>query len=202
MNAWKLSRGDWSLTNVVLALVTLLAAIPLALGLRDWITGRPLLMQTGAVVPPPPVDDPHLVPGVSGVYTGQAIFTIENATTGQWLYWLLVPVITLVTAVVCVWMVARVVRHARQGDPFNPQAHLSLRVLGLVLFCYGLFTPLISFLMTAMITTGMRGGEFNMALEFDARSGWPVLVGLVVGVVGESVFGRGRKLAEDAEGLI
>ncbi len=202
MNVWKPSRGDWSLTGFVLALVTLVAAWPLIGGLRDWVTGRPLHVQTGAVVPPPAVDDPQLAPGVSGVYTGQAVFSIEHATTAQWLVSLVVPLITLSTAIVCVLMVVRLVRYARRDDPFNPQAHRAMRGLGLVLFCYGLFTPLVAVLVTAVITTGMRGGEFNVALEFGAVSGWPVLVGLVVGVVGESIFSHGRQLAEDVTGLV
>lgn len=202
MIGWKPNKEDWSMTNFSLAVVVLVATWPFAAGLRDWLTGAPLRLETVAVVETPPVNDPQLAAGVSGVYTGQAIFTIEHPTTAQWLTQLLVPTITLATAIVCVTMVARLVRHARRDDPFNPRAHLAVRVLGLVLLCYGLFAPLVGFLMTAVITTGIRGGELNMAFQFEAASAWPVLVGLVVAAVGESVFDRGRKLTEDVEGLV
>ncbi len=202
MNTFTLTKGDWSLTNFVLVIVALVAAVPFVGQVVNWIAGSPLEIRTGAVVPPPMVDDPQLQPGASGVYTGEAIFTIENATNGQWFYSLVVPAITLVVAAVCLWQVVQLVRYARADDPFHPRAHLAVRLIGLLLFCYGLFAPLLQVLMTAMITTQMRGGELNMALEFDAGAGWPIVVGLVVGAVGEAVFGRGRSLAEDAEGLV
>ena len=59
-------------------------------------------------------------------------------------------------------------------------------------FILGLFRPLIQLLMLAMITTEMRGGELNIAFRFVAGSCLPMVVGVIVAVVGESVFGRGR----------
>ncbi len=202
MKPWSLGKDDWSLTNAVLAIVAIVSVVPFVTGLADWLRGRPLELLTGAVVASPPVEDAQLAPGVTGVYTGEALFTITDPSLSQWLASLLVPLMALVVGLVCVWMVARLVRHARHGDPFHPEAHLAVRVLGLVLFCYGLFTPLVGWLMTAMITTDMRGGEFATIVSLRAADWWPALVGLVVGVVGESVFGRGRELADDAEGLI
>lgn len=202
MNSFTPTKHDWALTNVVLAIVAVIAAFPFVSDVIRWISGEPLQIVTGAVVPPPDVQDAALEPGVSGVYTGEAIFTIENASAGQWLYSLLVPAITLVVALVCLWQVVQLVRFARADDPFHPRAQMAVRIVGLLLFVYGLFTPLISVLMTAMITTDMRGGELNMAFQMDAAHGWPLVVGLVVGAVGEAVFGRGRVLAEDAEGLV
>lgn len=202
MNTFTLTRHDWSLTNFVLVIVGIVAAVPFAGGLFDWLRGKPLQVQTGAVVPAPVVDDPQLGAGVTGVYTGDAIFTIADPSAAQWGYSLLVPLITLVVAIVSLLMVRRLVVLARRDDPFDPQALLAVRVLGLVLFVYGAFTPLIKVLMTAMVTTEMRAGELNFVLQFDAGAGWPVVVGLVVGAVGEVVFGRGRTLSEDVDGLV
>lgn len=202
MNSFKISKQDWSLTNFVLVVVLLVSAAPFISGLIDWISGSPLQIETGAVVEAPLVVDPQLNPGVTGVYTGAAVFTIGNASLAQWLYSLVVPLVTLIVAAVCLWQVRRLIHAARRDDPFNTRAQLAVRVIGMLLFIYGLFTPLVETLMMAMITTQMRGGEFSLMLNFNVAQGWPILVGLVVGVIGEAVFGRGRQLVEETEGLI
>ena len=193
---------DWSFLNFIMVVVAIISSLP-AIGLLfDMITGRPLVFDTIAVVEPPPVDDPTLGAGVSGVYTGDATFTVLDPSVMQWVSALLIPVVTLVVAVVSLLMVRRLVRNARSGDAFNDSSLVSVRVLGLVLFVYGLFRPLIQVLMLAMITTEMRGGELNLAFRFDAGSWWPMVVGVIVAVVGEAVFGRGRELADENEGLV
>lgn len=202
MNTFKITRQDWSLTNFVLIVVLIVSAIPLIGGLADWISGSPLQIETGAVVEAPVVNDPKLSPDVTGVYTGDAIYSISNASLAQWLHSLVVPLITLIVAIVCLWQVRQLIKAVHRDDPFNTRAHLAIRVIGLTLFSYGLFAPVIDNLMMAMITTQMRGGEFNFVVSFDASQGWPILVGLVVGVIGEAVFGRGRQLVEETEGLI
>lgn len=201
MNSFTLTRGDWSLTNFVLFVVLVISAIPLiGIGV-DIFTGAPLQIETRAVVPPPEVVDPLLGTGVSGVYTGDAIFTITDPSATQWLNALVIPLVTFVVAVVCLWQVRKLITLSRRGDPFNPRSLLGVRIMGLLLFTYGLFRPLVELVMMASITTEMRG-EFNLAFGIDLASGWPLVVGLVVGVVGEAVFGRGRELADDADGLV
>lgn len=202
MNSFKLSKGDWSLANFVLVVVLIISAVPFVTGLLDALGRKPLEVETIAVVEAPPVIDPQLNPDVTGTYTGQAIFTITNPTWAQWMYALLVPLITLVVAAVCLWQLRRLMQFARRDDPFHPRAHLAVRLIGLLLFAYGLFAPLVQTLMMAAITTQMRGGELNLMVRLDASRGWPFVVGLLVGVVGEAVFGRGKQLAEEAEGLI
>lgn len=195
-------KQDWSLLNLVLAIVALVSAWPAITLLIDLITGKPLSFESYAVVPPPTVDDPNLGQGVWGVYTGQATFTVNDPSAGQWLAALLIPIITAVVAGVCLLMVRKLVRNSRSGNAFDASSLLAVRILGLVLFSYGLFRPLIELLMIALITIEMRDGELNFAFVWHADAWWPILVGLVVGVVGEAVFGRGRELADDAEGLV
>lgn len=54
--------------------------------------------------------------------------------------------------------------------------------------------------MTALITTPMRGGEFGVVLRFSAGDGWPIAVGLLIGVLGEVVFKQGDSCARRPRG--
>lgn len=41
-----------------------------------------------------------------------------------------------------------------------------------------------------------------VAISADPAMWWPVVAGLVIGVVGEAIFGRGSRLSADVEGLV
>ncbi|WP_347351864.1 DUF2975 domain-containing protein [Intrasporangium sp.] len=200
--SWRITKDDWSMANIALVVVLLVSAVPFVDGIADWASGRPLQVETGAIGEPPPVREAGLAPGVTGAYTSTAVFTISDAGTGQWLAALLVPFVTLLVAAVCLWQVRCLLRLSRRGDPFHPRALVAVRVLSLVLFCYGLFVPLVHVLTTALVTVPMRGGSLDFTVHWSAASWWPVVAGLVVGVVGESVLGRGRELTEDTAGLV
>ncbi len=195
-------QQDWSLLDAMLLIVTVLGAWPAVGLLANMLRGRSLGFDGYAAVAPPAVQDPSLSTGVTGVYTGEATFTVAGPSPVQWLCALIVPLLTFAVVATAVLMVRRLVRNARGGRPFHPSSLRAVRVLGMVLFCYGLFRPLIQLSMLAVLTTEMRGGDFHVVVRVAAGSGWPVAIGLIVGVVGESIFGRGRALAEDTEGLV
>lgn len=199
---WRTDKNDWRLVNIVLLIVLVVSAVPFVGTLTDWVGGKPLQVQTGAIGEPPPVNEPGLAPGVSGVYSADAVFTLPDAGVGQWLMMLVAPLLTLVVAVVCLWQVRRLVGFVRRQDPFHARAHTAVRVLASMIFLYGLFEPLLREWMTAMVTVPMRSGELNFVSHLGTAGGWPVVVGLLVGVVGESIFKTGGRLAEDTEGLV
>lgn len=208
MNALTLTRTDRSLVRTLMVAMALLSAVPVARAVADWITGRPLRFDAMAVVDPPAVDDPALSAGVHGVYTGQATFTIDAPSAAQRLAQLSGGLVSCLVAVACLLLVMRLLRNIGSDQVFHPSSRTITRTLGLILFCFGLFQPLIQLLVTAAITTPMRGGQFAIAgrlslqTHFDAGAWWPLIVGLVVGVAGEVVFGRGRELADETEGLV
>lgn len=201
-NRWQITRNDWRLVDVVLWLVVILSAIPLVSGLVDWLRGQPLQVVTGVPGEPPAVTEPGLAAGVSGVYTSEAVFSIPDASAWQWLLSLVVPTITLAVAAVCVWQVRRVVGFARSEDPFDLRARTAVRILATTLLGYGLLVPLVNEWLEAIITIPMRSGELNYVSTLGLGGWWPVVVGIVLAAVGESVFTTGRRLADDTEGLV
>lgn len=208
MSAVTLTRNDQSIVRTLMVFVALLSAVPVVHLIVDWIGGKPLRFTTVAVVDPPAVDDPALADGVHGVYTGEAAFTIDAPSAGQRLAQLVPGLVTCLVAVACLLLVMRLLRNVRGDDLFRSSSRRITRTLGLILFCYGLFQPFIRLLAAIAITTPMHGGQFavagrlDLATNFDAGAWWPVAVGLVVGVVGEVVFSRGRELADETEGLV
>lgn len=202
MNTFKVTRDDWSLVRTVLALSAIVPAVPVVGGLVDWFSGKPLVFDTIAVVEPPAVNDPGLTDGVTGVYTGQATYTIPDASPAQWLAALAPALVTFAVIATAIWLANRLVRNARADEPFQASSLRATRVLGILLFTYGLFQPLIQLLSTAFVSTPMRGGEFNIAFQLGSANWWPIVIGLLVGVIGEVAFGRGKQLTEDTEGLI
>lgn len=199
-DTFKPSRNDWSMLNVVLAAMGVVAGWPLLWTLSDLLRGRALQFVGYAVVTPPKVDDSALT-RAEAAYTGQARFSVANASPIQWLLIIALELVTLAVAVVCLTQVGKLVRRARRDDPFDAVALRAVRILGYTLFCFGLFMPLLRSLVLATLMTQLRG-EFNFVGYFDPASGWPIAVGLIIGLVGEVILRRGNQLRDDAEGLV
>ena len=196
------TEHDWRLLDIVLAVVALLGAWPVAGLFAGLLRGRALSFEGYAVVDPPPVDDPQLDAGVHAVYTGAARFTVPDPSPVEWLCALAIPLATMVVVIVALLSVRRLMRNVRAGRSFHASSLRAVRVLGMVLFCYGPLRPLAHLLTMVCLTTPMRNGDLQVVFRIDPGSAWPVAIGLIVGVVGEGVFGHGRDLARDTEGLV
>lgn len=198
---WQISRGDWVLAVVVVVATGVIGCAPLIGSVRDLVRGAPLTTTVYAAVDPPAVIDPQLAAGVSGVYTGEASFVIANPSPAQWSASLIPSGLLAVITVGCLWLMIRLILDLRT-QRFTRAARARGRALGLVLFCYGLLAPLVSFVSTAVVTTSMRQGTFDVRVRMDVVHGWPIVVGLGLGLFVELVWRRGRFLEAEAEGLV
>lgn len=194
-------RGDYRLTR--LALILTAAIYPLSTvpwRLAEWFGGAPLAWVSRVPGPGgPAIVDPPVRAGVEVRYSDEVVWTIADATAGQWLASLVPAALTsalLALGCVVAWQLATA---TQRGEPFTAAAVRRLRVVGVSLLAYGLVLPPLRGLLDFLILTPENGPGVSFALDLTTLL--PFVIGTVVLVLAES-FRVGNRLRSDVEGLV
>ncbi|MCB1302383.1 MAG: DUF2975 domain-containing protein [Tetrasphaera sp.] len=119
-------------------------------------------------------------------------------TTQRWL-WVLGLAAGPVVAAVCLWLILRMLRSARHGDPFTRENLRRMQWLAILVGIDGsLVTWSGAFLDRWLLDTS--AAEKIVAMTFDF-SFLPAIGGLLIGVLAE-VWRRGMAMREDLDGLV
>lgn len=194
-------RDDYRMTRV--ALVVTAAIYPLLTlpwRIADWVRGGPLVHLSRLPGPGgPAVTDPPVRPGVEVRYSDEVVWTIADATAGQWLASLVPALVTSATVVLACVVSWRLATATQRGEPFTAAAVRRLRVVGIVLIAYGLVMPPLRGLLDFVILTPESGPGISYALDLSTLL--PFVIGTMVLVLAES-FRVGDRLRSDVEGLV
>ena len=144
-----------------------------------------------------PLPDALLPDGVRGPLTGSVV--LPDPTASQQVLSMLPSFIGLAMVVVAAWLLLRVARSARNGEPFTVANARRLTGLSILVMVGGMMLQVVdnwtrSDLLASVPAFDRDGMSFELSL-------WPLLVGFLVAFFAE-VFRRGAALREDVEGLV
>lgn len=134
---------------------------------------------------------------VTGPYSGWVGFAGPSATQ-RWL-WVLGQSALPTLAAVALYLIFRIVRSARVGDPFVRANVSRLRALAVVVGIGGLIVSAYAAWLRRWLLDG--SGAAGLVAQDWTVSFLPLVAGVVVGVLAE-VWRRGVAMREDLEGLV
>lgn len=197
---WSVGRGDFIFARVVIVAVVVLGPVLVLWDrLSDWVSGKPLTWVSVADRGPEFVGaDPS--DGVTVQHSGDLIWEQAGAGVGRWLVSLLPDLVTGAVIAVSALLALRLINRIESGEPFDTSSVWSVRILGLMTFCYGMFMPLLVLCVGVVLTFPVQA-EPSYGFHLDGSSFLPIAVGLVLLVTAE-VWRRGQEIADDVAGLV
>lgn len=199
-----LSRSDYQVVRVFMALAALAAVALLTVPLVQWLTGQPLVILVplmGSATESGTLPLPGASEGVTAV-ADQAELTLAQAPAWAWglgIVKVAIPVLMVLATLYLLW---KVVRSVEEGSPFTRANVTRMRAIAGVLTVGVVIHEVASGFINPQLHALAFPDEDLIFLTDDISWGLAAFgAGLLVGVLAE-VFARGVTLEAETEGLV